>query len=144
MGRMAMGVNGIRLRKGDYVASMEVAEPDGYLLVVTTKGYGKKTPLSEYPSKSRATGGVLTIDRKALRKVGEIASARVVQEADHVTIMSAGGVVIRTKVKDITQSGRSTRGVRLMNLDEGDSVASLARMAEADLRRVGATQEKAD
>jgi DNA gyrase subunit A len=141
MGRTAMGVNGIRLRKGDYVTSMEVVEPGGYLLVVTTQGYGKRTPLEEYPTKGRATGGVLTIDKKALKKVGLIASARVVQEADHVTIMSSGGVVIRTKVKDISQSGRATRGVTLMNLQAGDSVASLARIAHADLRRVGAAEE---
>jgi DNA gyrase subunit A len=142
MGRTAMGVNGIRLRKGDYVTSMEVVEPDGYLLVVTTQGYGKRTPLGEYPTKGRATGGVLTIDKKALGKIGLIASARVVQEADHVTIMSSGGVVIRTKVKEISQSGRATRGVTLMNLQAGDSVASLARIAHADLRRVGAAEEE--
>jgi DNA gyrase subunit A len=141
MGRTAMGVNGIRLRKGDYVTSMEVVEQGGYLLVVTTQGYGKRTPLEEYPTKGRATGGVLTIDKKALKKVGLIASARVVQEADHVTIMSSGGVVIRTKVKDISQSSRATRGVTLMNLQAGDSVASLARIAHADLRRVGAADD---
>ncbi len=141
MGRTAMGVTGIRLRKGDYVASMEVAEPGGYLLVVTTKGYGKRTSLSEYPTKGRATGGVLTIDKKAFRKIGEISSARVVQEADHLTIMSSGGVIIRTKVKDISESGHATRGVTLMNLQEGDSVASLARIAQADLLRVGAAEE---
>jgi len=142
MGRTAMGVNGIRLRKGDYVTSMEVVEPGGYLLVVTTQGYGKRTPLEEYPTKGRATIGVLTIDKKALNKIGLIASARVVQEADHVTIMSSGGVVIRTKVKEISQSGRATRGVTLMNLQTGDSVASLARIAHADLRRVGAAEEE--
>ncbi|HZD57428.1 MAG TPA: DNA gyrase subunit A, partial [Anaerolineales bacterium] len=139
MGRQAMGMIGIRLRKGDYVASMEVVEPGGDLLVVTTQGYGKRTPLSEYPPKGRATGGVLTIDKKALKKLGVIASARVVQEADDLTIISANGVVIRTKVKDVSQAGRATRGVILMNIQHGDTVASLARIAEADLRRVGAT-----
>ncbi len=139
MGRQAMGMIGIRLRKGDYVTSMEVVEPGGDLLVVTTQGYGKRTPLSEYPAKGRATGGVLTIDKKALKKVGVIASARVVQEADDLTIISANGVVIRTKVKDVSQAGRATRGVILMNVQDGDTVASLARIAEADLRRVGAT-----
>jgi DNA gyrase subunit A len=139
MGRQAMGMIGIRLRRGDYVTSMEVVEPEGDLLVVTTQGYGKRTPLSEYPAKGRATGGVLTIDKKALKKVGVIASARVVQEADDLTIISANGVIIRTKVKDVSQAGRATRGVILMNVQDGDTVASLARIAEADLRRVGAT-----
>jgi DNA gyrase subunit A len=141
MGRTAAGVNGIRLKKGDFVTSMEVAEADGYLLVVTTQGYGKRTPLSEYPPKSRATGGVLTIDKNALRKVGMISSARVVQEADHLTIISSNGVVLRTTVKEISVSGRATRGVKLINLQNGDNVASIARIAYADLRSVGATQE---
>jgi DNA gyrase subunit A len=141
MGRTAAGVNGIRLKKGDFVASMEVAEADGYLLVVTTKGYGKRTPLHEYPAKSRATGGVLTIDKNALGKVGLISSARVVQVADHLTMISSNGVVLRTKVKEISESGRATRGVKLMNLGNGDSVASIARIAYADLRSVGAAQE---
>ena len=139
MGRQAMGMIGIRVRKGDYVTSMEVVEPGGDLLVVTTLGYGKRTSLSEYPAKGRATGGVLTIDKKALRKVGVIASARVVQQADDLTIISANGVVIRTKVKDVSQAGRATRGVILMNVQDGDTVVSLARIAAADLRRVGAT-----
>jgi DNA gyrase subunit A len=141
MGRTAAGVNGIRLKKGDFVTSMEVAEADGYLLVVTTLGYGKRTPLSEYPSKSRATGGVLTIDKNALRKVGIISAARVVQKADHLTIISSNGVVLRTTVKEISESGRATRGVKLINLQNGDNVASIARIAHADLRSVGATQE---
>ena len=141
MGRTAMGVIGIRLRKGDFVASMEVAEPGGDLLIVTTKGFGKRTSLSEYPTKGRAIYGVLTVDKHALKMIGKIASARVVQEDDHLTIISAGGVVIRTKVKEISQSGRATRGVTVMNLQKGDSVVSVARIAAAGLRRVGASTD---
>jgi DNA gyrase subunit A len=140
MGRTAAGVIGIRLKKGDCVTSMEVAEPGGDLLVVTTEGFGKRTPINEYPIKGRATGGVLTIDKNAFRKIGVIAAARVVQAADDLTLISANGVVLRTKVKDISQSGRATRGVTIMNMQEGDSVASLARIADADLRRVGASE----
>jgi DNA gyrase subunit A len=139
MGRTAAGVIGIRLKKGDSVTSMEVVEPGGYLLVVTTAGYGKRTPIGEYPIKGRATGGVLTIDKQAFQKIGVIAAARVVQEADDLTLMSANGVVLRTKVKDISQSGRVTRGVTIMNMQAGDSVASLARIADADLRQVEAS-----
>jgi DNA gyrase subunit A len=140
MGRTAAGVIGIRLKKGDSVTSMEVAEPGGDLLVVTTAGFGKRTPIDEYPIKGRATGGVLTIDKQAFRKIGVIAAARVVQEADDLTLISANGVVLRTKVKDISQSGRVTRGVTIMNMQAGDSVASLARIADADLRQVGASE----
>ena len=103
-------------------------------MVITTLGYGKRTPLVEYPVKGRATRGIATINKKALNKIGSIVSARVVQEEDDLTIISANGVVLRTKVKDISQTGRATRGVLLMHLQEGDFVASMARMAVAELR----------
>jgi DNA gyrase subunit A len=137
MGRQAGGVTGIRLAKGDQVTGMEVVEEGGDLLVVTSGGYGKRTPLSEYAPKGRANLGVKTIAQEALKRIGAITAVRVVQEADDLTIISANGVALRTQVKDISQSGRATRGVTLINLDSGDSVASLARIADADLRRVG-------
>jgi len=140
MGRPAAGVMGIRLRKGDRVTGMEVVEPGGDLLIVTSRGYGKRTPLEAYPSKGRAIKGVLTIDKKAIPRVGKIAAARVVQKNDHLTIITTNGLVIRTKVKQISRAGRATMGVRLINLQEGDSVASVARIAEADLRSVGASE----
>ncbi len=142
MGRVAAGVIGIRLKKGDFVTGMEVVEPDADLLIVTTRGFGKRTPLGEYPLRSRATSGVQTIDKKAISIVGSIAAARVVQDADELTLISAVGVVLRTKVKTISRSSRVTRGVVLMNLQEGDSVASVARTSAADLRRVGAAEDE--
>jgi DNA gyrase subunit A len=84
---------------------------------------------------------VLTLNKNAIDEVGRIAAARVVQAADDLTLISANGVVLRTKVKQISQMGRATRGVRLMNLQEGDTVVTVARMAEADLRRVGASEQ---
>ena len=143
MGRTAAGVIGIRIRGDDRITSMEVVEPGGDLLVVSTKGIGKRSPLEEYTPKGRGTMGVKTTDHNALDKIGRIASARVVQEADDLTIISSNGVVIRTKVKDIKRAGRATRGVNIMNLDEGDTVATLARMAAADLKQVEAEAEKA-
>jgi DNA gyrase subunit A len=137
MGRTAGGVTGIRLGTKDRVTSMEVIEKDGDLLLVTTQGYGKRTPLSEYPVKGRATGGVQTIARDAVDKIGTITSARVVQEADDLTIITANGMVLRTKVKDVKQAGRATRGVHLMDIKEGDKVASIARIAAAELKKVG-------
>ncbi len=135
MGRSAGGVTGIRLEAGDQVASMEIMEPDGYLVVVTEQGYGKRTPLSEYPRKGRATGGVQTIAKDAIPKTGVIVAARVVQEADDLTFISANGMVLRTKVKEVKIAGRPTRGVRLMELKAGDRLAAVARLAEAILRR---------
>jgi DNA gyrase subunit A len=139
-GRSAAGVTGIGLRKGDFVAGMEVIEPDGDLLVVTAKGYGKRSPLSDYPAKGRATGGVATIDQKSLQKIGPITAVRVVQVADDLTMMSANGVVLRTRVADVPKSGRATRGHILVKLQEGDSLATVARIAAADLKKAGAVE----
>jgi DNA gyrase subunit A len=138
MGRQAAGVRGIRLRDGDEVTSMEVVEPGGDLLVVTENGFGKRTKLTAFSVKGRATMGVKTIDTDALPIVGNVASGRVVQASDDLTIIATNGVVLRTKVKNIKQSGRATRGVRVMNLAPGNSVATLARIAASDLREVGA------
>jgi DNA gyrase subunit A len=132
MGRTASGVTGIRLTRGDRVASMEVVEPQAFLVMITTQGYGKRTPLSEYPLKGRATGGVNSADKSAAAKIGPLAAARVMQEGDDLTIISAAGVVLRMPVRDIRQAGRATRGVRLMEVDPGDRVASLARIARVD------------
>ena len=141
MGRAAIGVTGIKLKKGDRVTSMEVVEPGGDLLIITSKGYGKRTPLDEYTARSRATQGIQTIDLKAIEIVGTIIAARVVQKADHLTLISTGGVIIRTTVGEISQAGRATRGVRVMNLGIGDTVAAVARIAEADLRAVRTTED---
>ncbi len=136
-GRSAQGVTGIKLSGTDKVTSMEVVEEGGDLVLVTTLGYGKRTPLTEYPAKGRATSGVQTISKKAVDKIGTITSARVVQEVDDLTIISANGMVLRLKVKDIKQSGRATRGNHMMDVKEGDRVASIARIATAELKRVG-------
>jgi DNA gyrase subunit A len=128
MGRSAAGVTGIRLVKNDRVASMEVVEAGGFLVLITTRGYGKRAALSEYPVKGRATGGVLTADKDAASKIGPIAAARVMQADDDLTIISAGGVVLRMPVKNVRQVRRSARSVPLMEIGEGDRVASLARI----------------
>jgi DNA gyrase subunit A len=142
MGRQAGGVTGIRLAGSDRVAGMEVVEPGGELLIVTEKGFGKRSALEEYPTKGRATGGVVSIDQKALGQIGLVAAARVVQPTDEVTFISSGGLILRTKVQAIKQAGRATRGTRIIHLQEGDSLASLARIASADLRSVGVDQEE--
>jgi DNA gyrase subunit A len=142
MGRQAAGVTGIKLHEGDRLASMEVVEPEGMLLVVTEQGFGKRTDLKEYPVKGRATGGVATIDQKHLPKIGRIVGTRVVQAEDEITIISSGGIMLRLKTKEINSSGRATRGFRLMNLGVGDVVASLARIAAADLKQVNVDLDK--
>jgi DNA gyrase subunit A len=138
MGRQAAGVQGIKLKKDDAVTSMDVVEKDGDLLVITTKGFGKRTALDEYTAKGRATGGNFTINPKALKEIGKIAAARVVQKADDLTIMTSNGVTLRLKVKDVKEAGRSTKGVHLIKPNEGDEVASIARISAEDLKKVGA------
>jgi DNA gyrase subunit A len=138
MGRQAAGVQGIRLAKDDIVTSMDVVEKDGALLIVTARGFGKQTPLQDYTAKGRATGGVSTIDQKALKEIGKIVAARVVQKADDLTIMTANGVTLRMKVKDVKQSSRATKGVHLIKPQDGDGVASVARISAEDLKKVGA------
>jgi DNA gyrase subunit A len=128
MGRAAAGVNGISLHKGEQLASMEVAEPGGSLLVVTSQGFGKQTPLEEYAVKGRANQGVTTIDQKALDKIGRIAAARVVQPTDEITLISSNGQALRIRVSHISTNGRGARGVRLMGIEAGDSLASVARL----------------
>ena len=138
MGRQAAGVQGIRLAEGDLVTSMDVVDKEGSLLVVTRGGFGKQTPLKNYVPKGRATHGIATIDQKAFDEVGKIAAARVVHMEDDLTIITANGVVLRLKVKDVKQSGRATKGVHLIKPQEGDYVASVARIASEDLKRAGA------
>jgi len=138
MGRQASGVQAIKLKKGDAVTSMDVVDKNSNLLVVTTGGFGKQTPLKEYTAKGRATNGIATIDQKALKEIGKIAAARVVQSNDDLTIMTAQGVTIRIKVKDVKQAGRATKGVHLIKPQAGDSVASVACISADDLKKAGA------
>jgi DNA gyrase subunit A len=138
MGRQASGVQAIRLKKDDAVTSMDVVEKDGALLVVTSGGFGKQTPLKEYSPKGRATGGISTIDQKALKEIGEIVAARVVQKDDDLTIITSNGVAIRIKNKTVKQAGRATKGVHLIKPQPGDSVASVARISAEDLKKAGA------
>jgi DNA gyrase subunit A len=131
MGRAAGGVNAIRLDEGDCVTSMEAVVDGGELLVVTAKGFGKRTPLAQYPTKGRATGGVKTMANR-IDETGVIASARVVFPEDEVTIITAGGIALRTAVANIARSSRATKGVRVIALQDGDSVASIARIEGGD------------
>ncbi len=144
MGRQAAGVQGIKLKKDDAVTSMDVVEKDGALLIITTKGFGKQTPLTDYSAKGRATSGNFTIDPKALKDIGKIAAARVVQKDDDLTIMTSNGVTLRLKVKDVKQSGRATRGVHLIKPQDADAVASVARISAEDLKKAGAQITEAE
>ena len=123
--RMSGGVRGIRLAPGDSVVSLNLAPQGSELLVVMENGFGKRTPIEEYPRHGRGGGGVITA--KVTDKTGLVAAARVITENDSdLMIISAGGVVIRTDVNSIRRAGRDTQGVSVMNLGEGDKVVAVA------------------
>jgi DNA gyrase subunit A len=124
--RTSGGVRGIRLAPDDSVVGMGIAYPNSFVLVVSTEGFGKRTPISEYPKQRRAGSGVRTF--KTIEKTGDIASARVVTPSQEVMIISANGIITRTSVKEVTVQGRSTQGVWLMRLNEGDRVVALTHM----------------
>jgi DNA gyrase subunit A len=135
MGRNAAGVNAIRLDDWDRVAGADVVLPDDDLLVITEKGYGKRTPLSEYRQQNRYGQGVRAMVLTPER-TGKIVTARVVAAGDEVTCISANGIILRTATDVISQQGRSTQGVRVMDLRAGDTVASVAVIREGRLSQV--------
>jgi DNA gyrase subunit A len=129
MGRDASGVQGMRLRGDDEVISVAIASDDSDLLVVTENGYGKRTRVSEYPRKGRGGMGVKTVQLTAAR--GHLAGARVVRDGYQVMLISTGGTVIKMPVEDVKRLGRSTQGVIVMRLREGEQVSSLAPVVES-------------
>jgi len=129
MGRDASGVQGMRLRGEDEVISVAIAADDSDLLVVTENGYGKRTRVSEYPKKGRGGMGVKTVQLTAAR--GQLAGARVVRDGYQVMLISTGGTVIKMPVEDVKRLGRSTQGVIVMRLREGELVSSLAPVVES-------------
>ncbi len=130
MGRDASGVQGMKLRAGDEVIAVGVAQDDSDLLVVTENGYGKRTRVTEYPVKGRGGMGVKTVQLTEAR--GHLAGARVVREGYQVMMISTGGTVIKMAAGDIKRLGRSTQGVIVMRLREGEQVSTLAPVVEAD------------
>lgn len=135
MGRTAAGVYAMRLDEWDQLAGADVVTPGDDLLLVTEKGYGKRTPLDEYRTQNRYGMGVRAMVLRPER-TGKIIGARVVTSGDEVTCISAQGIILRTESDDISQQGRHTQGVRVMDLREGDVVVSVAVVREGRLSRV--------
>lgn len=123
--RTSGGVRGIRLAPGDKVVSLNLTPENSELLVVTEYGYGKCTPIDDYPRHSRGGGGVITL--KVTEKNGHVTAARIITEMDSdLVIISAGGVVIRMDTANIIRGGRATQGRLMMNLGDGDTVVAVA------------------
>ncbi len=125
MGRPASGVNGIRLQDNDLVAGMDVIDMrDSDLLIVTQYAFGKRTALDEYSTQGRYGLGLRTLARN--ERTGPVVAARAVSADEDITLITTGGMTLRTNLESIRQTGRSTQGVHLMDLKEDDTVASIA------------------
>ena len=124
MGRDTMGVRGMTVPVNAKVLGMEIARPETDLFVITEKGYGKRTPVTEYPVQHRGGQGVFTITMTA--KKGQLAAMKIVGQEDEIMIVSEEGVVVRTPVSGISELGRSTQGVRVMNVADEDKVVAVA------------------
>ena len=134
MGRGTSGVKGMNVsgkigREPNRVLTMDIARDDAEMFVVTENGYGKRTAVSEYPVKGRGTKGVLTI--KMTTKKGGLTGALTVREHQDLLFISHNGMVQRTKAGGISQMGRATQGVRVMNIKDDDRVSAVALVVES-------------
>ena len=126
MGRIATGVRGINLSKGDIVVGLLVIKRNDNILVVTEKGYGKRSDINDYRITHRGGKGVITV--KTSEKVGKMIAMMEVVDGDELVIISTQGMVIRQSIKDIRLMGRNTQGVRVIRLNEGDTIADIAKV----------------
>ncbi len=130
MGRATYGVKGLVLREGDRVVAMEELDPHGQVLTVTERGYGKRTPVEDYRLQGR--GGLGIINLKVSPKTGEVVGVRYVTPDEGLMLITQEGMIIRLNVSGVREVGRSAQGVKLMNLDEGDRIVAVAKLAEKD------------
>jgi DNA gyrase subunit A len=130
MGRTAYGVRGISLRDDDEVVAMEVVREGGTLLTVAQNGYGKRTELEEYRLQSR--GGIGIINIQTSDRNGKVVGIAYVHEDDQLMLISQQGMILRMRAGDVRAIGRATQGVRLIGMEEGDAVVSLAKLAEKE------------
>ena len=130
MGRTATGVRGIRMQDGQKVVSLIVPQGDGAILTATENGFGKRTPVQDYPAKSRATQGVVSI--KVSDRNGKVVGAVQVNDSDEIMLISDQGTLVRTRVSEVSTVGRNTQGVRLIRTIEGEHVVALQRIDEIE------------
>ena len=146
MGRSAGGVRAITLDKDDEVVSMELDSTGEHeLLVMTKKGFGKRTSLDEYRLQTRGGKGVSTYDKTKFSKTGELVGATLVSKDDEIMLINSNGVIIRIRANEISKSGRTTQGVKIMKVESGDEIVSFAKVLdEDDASKPMTKKEKAD
>lgn len=142
MGRIAGGVRAIKLEGDDEVVSMELVQPHQELLVVTTNGYGKRTPVDEYKIQVRGGKGLLTYDKTKFKKTGELVGAMVVNEDDEILLINSEGIIIRIEAKEVSVLGRATQGVKIMKVDEDANIIALAKVIKDDEVEESGSKEK--
>jgi DNA gyrase subunit A len=131
MGRGARGVRGMNLAKGGKVIAMLVAENEEQsVLTATANGFGKRTPIVEYTRHGRGTQGMIAI--QTTERNGKVVAATLVSPEDEIMLITSGGVLIRTRVKEIREMSRSTQGVTLISLDDGESLCGVQRIMDRD------------
>ena len=130
MGRVATGVKGIQLSPKDAVIAMDIAATDHEVLVVTSRGYGKKTPADAYRTQARGGKGIKTLN--CTSKNGEVVAMRMVQPDNDLMIITNAGVAIRIRVRDISTQSRNTQGVKLINVPDGEEVATVGRVIASE------------
>jgi DNA gyrase subunit A len=130
LGRTARGIRGIKISKDDEVVGMEVVSPHTQILTVTANGYGKRSQASEYRIQNRGGSGIFTVKRT--QKTGDVVSIKTVADEDELMLISDQGKIIRLRAVDIPIQGRTTQGVRLITLEEGERVVAVARLAEKE------------
>ena len=128
MGRIAGGVRAINLEEDDEVVSMQLVQPGEQLMVVTSKGYGKRTDVDEYKIQARGGKGLLTYDKSKFKKTGKLIGAEVVRHDDEVILINSEGTVIRIEAKDVSVLGRATQGVKIMRAGQDVEIISMARV----------------
>ena len=139
MGRSAAGVRGIRLREDDYVVGMDILHPESEVLVITEKGYGKRTSAAEYPVKGRGGKGIKTVN--ITNKNGNLTGLTTVTGEEDIMLITNKGVIIRFSIDSVSQTGRSTQGVRLIRLEEDALVSTMAKVAKEEEVEVEEQQE---
>ena len=132
MGRIAAGVRAIKLEKDDEVVSMQLVDPNQELLVITQKGYGKRTKVEEYKLQARGGKGMLTYDKNKFNKTGELIGASVVDKDDEVLLINSDGIIIRIRAKEVSRSGRTTQGVKIMRVSGDSEIVAFAKMLKED------------
>ena len=141
-GRDTSGVRGISMKDGVSVLGMEITNGNGDLFVITERGYGKRTPVSDYPEQNRGGQGVYTI--QMTERKGNLAAMKTVGPQHELFIVTEGATVIRVKTDEISQTGRATQGVKMMTVDVNDRICAVARMTAPQEKPEGEGTEDAN